>query len=137
RVLDFLVRIAKGGPAAILGGFGTGKCVTGDTFVHTAAGGRRRIEDLFAEARGTVTRNPNETTIHLSEPIEVFSLEGQRVTTRMATHLYRGLTEGLVSIRTKNRRHLSVTPVHKLFRVRDRIEEVPAMLLSLGNSIAI
>src|SRR5205809_925977 len=62
---------------------------------------------------------------------------GQRVTTRMATHLYRGLTEGLVSIRTKNRRHLSVTPVHKLFRVRDRIEEVPAMLLRPGDSIAI
>jgi len=137
RVLDFLFPIAKGGTAAIPGGFGTGKCVTGDTFVHTAAGGRRRIEDLFAEARGTVTRNPNETTIHLSEPIEVFSLEGQRVTTRMATHVYRGLTRGLVSIRTKNRRHLKVTPVHKLFRVTDRVEEVPAILLDPGDSIAI
>src|SRR3989441_3526405 len=119
RGLDFLFPIAKGGTAAIPGGFGTGKCVTGDTFVHTVEGGRRRIKDLFTEAKGTVTRNPNETTIHLSAPIDVFSLEGQRVTTRMATHVYRGLTRGLVSIRTKNRRHLKVTPVHKLFRVTD------------------
>ncbi|TLZ93291.1 MAG: hypothetical protein E6K04_03190 [Methanobacteriota archaeon] len=137
RVLDFLFPIAKGGTAAIPGGFGTGKCVTGDTFVHTVEGGRRRIKDLFTEAKGTMTRNPNETTIRLSEPIEVLSLEGQRVTTRMATHLYRGLTEGLVSIRTKNRRHLSVTPVHKLFRVRDRVEEVPAIRLKPGDPIAI
>src|SRR6266704_4367654 len=137
RVLDFLFPIAKGGTAAIPGGFGTGKCVTGDTFVHTVEGGRRRIKDLFTEAKGTVTRSQNETTIRLSEPIEVLSLEGQRVTTRMATHLYQGLTEGLVSIRTKNCRHLSVTPVHKLFRVRDCIEEVPAILLKPGDSIAI
>src|SRR6266571_4379702 len=137
RVLDFLFPIAKGGTAAIPGGFGTGKCVTGDTFVHTVEGGRRRIKDLFTEAKGTVTRSQNETTIRLSEPIEVLSLEGQRVTTRMATHLYRGVTEGLVSIRTKNCRHLSVTPVHKLFRVGDRIEEVPAILLKPGDSIAI
>src|SRR3989475_6232339 len=137
RVLDFLFPIAKGGTAAIPGGFGTGKCVTGATFVHTVEGGKRRIKDLFTEAKGTVTRSPNETTIRLSEPIEVLSLDGQRVTTRMATHLYRGLTEGLVSIRTKNRRHLSVTPVHKLFRVRDRVEEVPAILLKPGDSIAI
>src|SRR6266550_3410188 len=66
RVLDFLFPIAKGGTAAIPGGFGTGKCVTGDTFVHTVEGGRRRIKDLFTEAKGTITQNSNETTIRLS-----------------------------------------------------------------------
>lgn len=137
RVLDFLFPIAKGGTAAIPGGFGTGKCVVGDTFVHTVEKGRRRIEDLFADAKGTVTRGRDETTIQLSEPIEVFSLVEGQMTPRIATHLYRGISRGLVTIRTANRRHLKVTPVHKLFRLGQHIEQIPAILLKPGDSVAI
>src|SRR5438067_111070 len=74
RVLDFLFPIAKGGTAAIPGGFGTGKCVVGDTFVDTVEKGRKRIGELFAEAKGTITRGRNETAIRLAEPLEVLSL---------------------------------------------------------------
>jgi V/A-type H+-transporting ATPase subunit A len=137
RVLDFLFPIAKGGTAAIPGGFGTGKCVIGDTFVDTVEEGRRRIEDLFAEAKGQVARGRDETTIRLAEPLEVFSLVGDRISPRMATHLYRGTSHGLVSIRTASRRHLKITPVHRLFRFRSHLEQVPAMLLKPGDSIAV
>ena len=137
RVLDFLFPIAKGGTAAIPGGFGTGKCVVGDTFVNTVDEGRRRIEDLFAEAKGQVTRRPRETIVRLSEPLEVLSLVRDRIFPRMATHLYRGISRGLVSIRTASRRHLKVTPVHKLFRLSPHLEQVPAMMLKPGDSIAV
>lgn len=137
RVLDFLFPIAKGGTAAIPGGFGTGKCVVGDTLVHTVESGRRRIKDLFSDARGLVTRGRYETSVRLSEPIEVMSLERDRVVSRRATHLYRGITQGLVSVRTAQGRHLKLTPIHKLFRADGIIEEVPAMLLRAGQSIAV
>src|SRR5438876_1121416 len=129
RVLDFLFPIAKGGTAAIPGGFGTGKCVVGDTFVDTVEKGRKRIGELFAEAKGTITRGRNETAIRLAEPLEVLSLVGDQVSPRRATHLYRGVSGGLVSVRTAGGRHLKITPVHKLFRFGARLEQVPAILL--------
>src|SRR3989449_5773938 len=44
RVLDFLFPIAKGGTAAIPGGFGTGKCVAPDTLVMDPGGDSVRID---------------------------------------------------------------------------------------------
>src|SRR2546422_5362345 len=44
RVPDFLFPIAKGGTAAIPGGFGTGKCVAPDTLVMNPGGDSVRID---------------------------------------------------------------------------------------------
>src|SRR5881397_1420349 len=52
RVLDFLFPIAKGGTAAIPGGFGTGKCVVGTTPVFLSDGRLVPIQQLFREAGG-------------------------------------------------------------------------------------
>src|SRR5881398_208073 len=65
RVLDFLFPIAKGGTAAIPGGFGTGKCVAPDTLVMNPGGDSIRIDELYDRARGERVRGERESWIRL------------------------------------------------------------------------
>jgi len=138
RVFDTLFPIAKGGTAAIPGGFGTGKCAVGETPVHLAGGAQVPLCELFSEAHGRREEGPQETMIHLSEPIEVLSLRSGSVRRACATAVYRGRTNALVRVRTRGGREVQVTPVHRLFRARSgAIEEVPAGLLTRGDALAV
>src|SRR5205823_11631355 len=133
RVLDFLFPIAKGGTAAIPGGFGTGKCVVGTTPVFLSDGRLVPIRRLF-EAYGGKDTAPEEL-IRLSKPIGVLTFDGERIREGRATAVYRGQTEALTEIRLRSGRSVRLTPAHRLFRFDGRaIVETRASALMEGDS---
>ena len=145
RIFDTFFPIAKGGTGAIPGGFGTGKCITGDTPILLANGELIPIEDLYHRAMehgiGTVVEdNEHETLIELDQPLEIITLdqESQSYTFGKATHLYRGTTDVLVEITTRTGRKVTITPVHKLFRFNgETVEEVEARYLTVGDHLIV
>ncbi len=137
RVLDFLFPVAKGGTAAIPGGFGTGKCVFPKTLVHMGDGSLVEIRDLYGKARGLRFRGRDESFVRLDEPLDVWAFDGRSVALAGATHVYRGYSEELVAISTEGGRRLVVTPVHMLFAWRPSLVEVPAVVLSVGDRLAV
>src|SRR2546426_710784 len=137
RVLDFLFPIAKGGTAAIPGGFGTGKCVAPDTLVMDPGGDSARIDELYDRARGEHVRGERESWIRLENQIPVLTFDGTDVQDGFASVLYRGFANYLVRIRTKAGRTLRVTPIHRLFAWSSGIVEVEAAQLGRGNCLAV
>jgi len=136
RVFDVFFPLAKGGTAAIPGPFGAGKCVTGDTkiFVNNKL---CKIQDVFADAKGTLRKDEHETFIELDEPLSVWSFNGQCIEQTNATHVYKGKTSCLIKIKTRSGREVELTPVHKLFKLNEQlaIEETEAQQLAEGNFI--
>ena len=137
RVLDFLFPIAKGGTAAIPGGFGTGKCVAPDTFVMNPGGDLVRIDELYDRARGEHIRGERESWIRLDNQLPILTFNGTVVEEGFASVLYRGFADCLVRIRTKAGRTLRVTPVHRLFAWSSGIVEVEAARLGRGDCLAV
>ncbi|HYT17284.1 MAG TPA: V-type ATP synthase subunit A [Thermoplasmata archaeon] len=137
RVLDFLFPIAKGGTAAIPGGFGTGKCVAPDTLVMDPGGDSVRIDELYDRSRGEHVRGQGESWIRLENQIPVLTFDGTGVEEGFASVLYRGFADCLVRIRTKGGRTLRVTPIHRLFAWSSGIVEVEAAQLGRGNCLAV
>jgi V/A-type H+/Na+-transporting ATPase subunit A len=119
RVVDTFFPVAKGGTACIPGPFGSGKCVAGETPVLLGNGTTSTIEDLYAEARasGKVMVDGHDEWIHLSQPIELFSLVNDRIVRSQTRALYRGKSDSLVRVRTRSGRSVRVTPVHRLFTI--------------------
>ena len=115
RVLDMLFPIAKGGKAAVPGGFGSGKCVVPGTPVMLSDGSLRIIDEIFKEAKGGEP-DPTlpEEIYELKEPIELIGFDGRKLRKVHATHVYRGYTDRLVRIKTSSGRIIEVTPQHKL-----------------------
>lgn len=138
RVLDFLFPIAKGGTAAIPGGFGTGKCVVGSTPVFLADGRLVRIQDLYNAFAPRGEREREESIVSLPEPLPVFTLGHEGIRVGRATALYRGRTHQLTEVRLRSGRGVRLTPIHRLFRFRDgEIEEVPAAELRQGDALVV
>jgi V/A-type H+-transporting ATPase subunit A len=137
RVLDFLFPIAKGGTAAIPGGFGTGKCVSPKTAVFSADGGTTAIRDLYERSKGFETRGGRDSSIRLNSPLEIQTFDGTRVVPGIATHVYRGFAKRLVQIQTTGGRELSVTPIHKLYLSRGGIVQTRATDLRVGDRLVV
>ncbi|MFX0069191.1 MAG: V-type ATP synthase subunit A [Promethearchaeota archaeon] len=142
RIVDTFFPVAKGGTSAIPGGFGTGKCVTGDTPVLLATGDTTPIQSIYEESLqydGYVLKDSeNETLIQLKKPILILSFDGVSYVPREATHIYRGRTGETVKITTRTQRSAKVTPVHKLFRFNgEAIEEVEAQKLRVGDYLIV
>ncbi len=136
RIFDVLFPLAKGGTAAIPGPFGAGKCITGDSKIFVN-GKLKQIQDVFEDAKGKAHINEHETFVELEEPLSVFAFDGEKVSPAMATHAYRGKTSRLVKIKTRTGREISLTPVHKLFKVSEdlRIVETEAQTFGEGDFI--
>lgn len=117
RVLDTYFPIAKGGTGAIPGGFGTGKCVPAGTPVMLADGALVPIEELYARAPQSLAQavGENEIAIPVSG-MQVISFDGRKFVKKSVTHVYRGVTQSLVKIRTSSGKVVTVTPAHKLVR---------------------
>ncbi len=130
RVLDTFFPLAKGGTAAIPGGFGTGKCVTGETPVLLADGTKLPIKELYEkyESFGEKEANKKEELVRLNEPLEVLSMEDGKIAKKEANCLYKGKTDRTVVVKTKSGREVELTPVHKLFVLTPDLEiiEKPA-----------
>ncbi|MFO7992391.1 MAG: V-type ATP synthase subunit A [Thermoplasmata archaeon] len=128
RVLDTFFPLAKGGTAAIPGGFGTGKCVTGETSVLLADGSKKPIEDIYEEYKHQGKRKDrpgeHEELIELDRPIDVISMEDGDLVKKQATCLYKGKTESTVVISTRSGRRVELTPIHKLFVLTPQMEIV-------------
>jgi V/A-type H+-transporting ATPase subunit A len=164
RVIDTFFPIAKGGTAIIPGGFGTGKCIPGDTPVLLSDGTLTPIQDIFEANRagsqspsprpspaflltvcrrgegggGGLERGQGEEFIHLNPGLRVMSFDGEGVVSRPCNGLYRGWTDTLVQVRTRSGRVFQVTPVHRLFVVTPELEirEVEAGELQPGDYLA-
>lgn len=138
RVMDFLFPIAKGGTAAIPGGFGTGKCVVGSTPVYLTDGRVLSIRELYETLlRGFPDDGP-EQFVHLQRPIGVWTFDGRAIREGFATALYRGRTRSLTEVRLKSGRSVRVTPVHLLPKSGDGgIDETPAQELEPGDALVV
>lgn len=115
RVMDFLFPLAKGGTAAIPGGFGTGKCVVGTTPVYLNDGRIQTIEEIYREALGDFPDDGMEQFVFLSKPLRIRTYDGAGIGEGFATAVYRGRTRYLTEVRLESGRSVRVTPVHKLF----------------------
>src|SRR5713226_9023430 len=89
RVLDFLFPIAKGGTAAIPGGFGTGKCVVGTTPVFLSDGRLVPIQKLYEAHRGKGDAAAEEL-VRLQSPIGVLTFDGEQIREGRAIAVYKG-----------------------------------------------
>jgi len=139
RVLDTFFPLAKGGTAAIPGGFGTGKCVPAGTPVMLADGTLLPIDRIYETfSSGVETSGGKEVTVPV-HGVSVLTFDGRGFSVRPATHVYRGTTDKLISLRTKSGRTVVVTPAHKLFRFdpSGSFEERPAGSLEPGDYIAV
>jgi len=141
RIFDTFTPIAKGGTAAIPGGFGTGKCVLGDTPVLLANGELVTIQLLFENELKTANielQSEKEVLIRPSKPLKILSFDGKKFVPCVVSHLYKGRTSYLVRIVTESGREAVVTPVHKLFRADNKkIEETPAYKLKVGDKLVL
>jgi len=135
RVIDTFFPIAKGGTAAIPGGFGTGKCVTPDTPVLLSSGELIPIKDLFERYAGNIE---SEEALIPVENLMIYSFDGKEISPRKASFLYKGKSKLIVTIKTKSGRLLRVTPEHRLYKVRPdmKIAETPASLIKPGDRLA-
>ncbi|HEX9567834.1 MAG TPA: V-type ATP synthase subunit A [Thermoplasmata archaeon] len=138
RVMDFLFPIAKGGTAAIPGGFGTGKCVVGTTPILLADGTLLPIRDLYELLRGTGADSGPERFVHLASPLRVLTFDGDRVREGSATSIYRGSTAYLTEVRLRSGRSIRLTPIHRLLRFDGKsVVETPASKLHIGDAILV
>jgi V/A-type H+-transporting ATPase subunit A len=137
RVLDFLFPIAKGGTAAIPGGFGTGKCVVGDTPVFLSDGRMVPIQRIYEE-QGVDLPKAVEQTIKLRQPLGILTFDGERIREGHATAVYKGRTDRLTEVRLRSGRSVRLTPVHRLFRFDGRaISETAASDLKEGDAVLV
>ncbi len=141
RVLDTFFPIAKGGTAAIPGGFGTGKCVTGDTPMLFADGSKEPIEDIYEKykEKGKKKVDGEEELIELDRPLEILSMDDGEISEKEATCLYKGKTDSTVVIKTKSGREVEITPVHKLFVLTPEMEivEKPAREIEQEDTLLV
>ncbi len=140
RIIDTFFPIAKGGTACIPGPFGSGKCVSGDTPVLLADGSMPKMEELYnaVSDKAPVEMLPNEEIFSLPRPLSVFSLNGETITKAEAPVFYKGMSDTLISIKTRSGRTVKVTPVHRLFKIdsNGKITETAAGSLQSGDFIA-
>lgn len=139
RVIDTFFPIAKGGTAAIPGGFGTGKCVAGDTPIFLVNGELTTIEDLYEKSkmRGLLINDGSEECVLSEEKIGVFTFDGFGISEADATLVYKGHTDKIYNITTRGGRIIRVTPAHKLlvFYPDCTIRETQACELKEGSYI--
>ena len=139
RVLDTFFPLAKGGTAAIPGGFGTGKCVTGDTPVMFSDGSKKPIEDVYEEYENDGDRKVDggEELIELEEPLKVLSMDDGEIVEKDATCIYKGKTDSTVILNTDSGREIELTPIHKLFVLTPDMEiiEKPAGEIKEGDTL--
>ena len=142
RVIDTFFPIAKGGAACIPGGFGTGKCVPPGTLVMLGNGDLKPIEEIFnevkRESKEALIKNSYEEVYEVTKPMFVYSFDGNKIKLAKVTHVYKGISNELVVIKTKSGRIIKVTPSHKLLTYsKNGIVELEAYLLKPGMKIIV
>jgi len=141
RVIDFFFPLAKGGKAAIPGGFGTGKCILPGTPVLLSNWDIRDIDEIFREVKGDdPDPNVGEEVVEVkNKDLYVYAFDGRRFRKARVTHVYRGYTDKVVRIKTASGRVLEVTPIHKLpvFNPNGYVEFIEAQSIHPGDYLVI
>ncbi len=141
RIIDTFFPVAKGGTAAIPGGFGTGKCVVGETPVVLANGEVKPIREVYENNKedGERTVKALEEYTELEDPIKILSMGDGEVIESEATHVYKGFTDSTRVVKTESGRKVELTPVHKLFVLTPEMEivEKEAKDLEEGDTLLI
>jgi V/A-type H+-transporting ATPase subunit A len=138
RVIDSLFPVAKGGTAAIPGPFGSGKCVSGDTLVMLGNGRIVTMLDIYKEAKekGRCIGSGEEEVYDirsLSNP-RTISFTGDSFAATEPRVFYKGSSNGMVRVRTQTGKEVEVTPVHKLFVLKDgEVRETEARSINVGD----
>lgn len=141
RVIDTFFPVAKGGTAAIPGGFGTGKCVTPDTPILLADGTILTMKNVYEKYKGMGDSfiSPQESYTCLNNGgIKVFSFDGTELKQGQANVIYKGKTNCIYRIKTRTGRIAEVTPNHKLISVTPymMVKEVESRKLKVGDYLA-
>lgn len=144
RVIDTLFPIAKGGTGSIPGGFGTGKCVSGETTVLLSDGRERALDEIFEDALSSgksrcesVDRfGRKEVTVDFDKPLKVRSFNGYGVVESFAKSAYRGQTSSKVEITFEDGSSVQTTPVHRLHLLtRGGISQAHAWRVRKGDRV--
>lgn len=139
RVIDTFFPVAKGGTAAIPGGFGTGKCVVGETPVLLADGEVKPIKEIYEdnENDGEKVVKEHEEWTKLENPIKILSMDNGKIVEKDATHVYKGKTDSTKIIETESGRKIELTPIHKLYVLNEEMEivEKPAKDIEEGDTL--
>lgn len=141
RIIDTLFPMAKGGTGAIPGAFGTGKCLLPGTPVLLADGRLVPIERLFMRVKGGDPDLSRDEEIYrvFSKEILVYSFNGRDFIKMPVSHVYRGRTNKIVKIKTRNGRVIKVTPIHRLiiYDLEKGFVEVPAISVRRGDLLVV
>lgn len=138
RVMDFLFPLAKGGTAAIPGGFGTGKCVVGSTLIHVDDGRAIPIQELYRTFLGGMPDDLPERFVFLDPPLRIWTFDGEKIRAGFATAIYRGRTDTITEVFLESGRSVRVTPIHHLYRsVPGGFEETAAADLRPGDRLLV
>ncbi|MEZ0290392.1 MAG: V-type ATP synthase subunit A [Sulfolobales archaeon] len=133
--------MAKGGTGAIPGAFGTGKCLLPGTPVLLADGRLVPIERLFMRVKGGDPDLSRDEEIYrvFSKEILVYSFNGRDFIKMPVSHVYRGRTNKIVKIKTRNGRVIKVTPIHRLiiYDLEKGFVEVPAISVRRGDLLVV
>ncbi len=138
RVIDTFFPVAKGGTAAIPGGFGTGKCVTPDTPIVLTDGNIVTMKEVYdtykAMGECYIGRNESYTLLHHQE-IPVFSYGNRRLQNGSAQAVYKGKTDCIYKITTRTGKVAKITPDHKLLTINSlmNVSEKPSKELQIGD----
>lgn len=137
RVIDTFFPIAKGGTAAIPGGFGTGKCVAPDTPVQLADGTVSTMKEVYDshKEQGNMVTNQKESYTQLHKSFPLFSFDGKKSTKSKSDLVYKGKSDSIYKITTRTGRFAKITPVHKLMMALPNLEirEKQAKELQVGD----
>jgi DNA replicative helicase MCM subunit Mcm2 (Cdc46/Mcm family) len=126
----------------IMGEPATGKCVTGDTVLHLADGGRVKIKDLvdpiFGDNPACLTED-GRAHIRLKEPLFVPSMnDSLKIGNRRVTHVWRRKYKGKIfKITTLSGKSVKTTPGHPFYVIKNgAVKCIPAEKLAPGERIA-
>jgi len=141
RVIDTFFPVAKGGTAAIPGGFGTGKCVTPETPLMMADGSIETMKDIYEKFDGMGDKyiTPMESYTSLNNGgIPILAFDGMRLKKTKANLVYKGKTGQIYRITTRTGRTAEVTPIHKLMMVTPnlKVKEIESRNLKIGDYLA-
>lgn len=108
-------------PIVFLIGFnGSGKCVTGDTYVYTGDG-PVKAEDLYKRFEDLETKETEKGEYVEPENLKTHSINTENLESDLkpVSKLWRLNTEKLVDIETSMGKQISVTPEHPFFRITE------------------
>ncbi len=124
----------------IIGGTGTGKCVSGDTPIYLANGGKISIKELVEKKFSENQIIKKDGWEYVEKGIEVLSMNPETflIEKTKTDKLWRHKSDSkLVYIKTRSGREIKVTPEHPFFSVDNgELIKIMARNINVGEIIA-